>query len=206
MKNSKAKMPLYIGMAVAVIFIAAIAIFLSKCTTDNFIIPKPIAFFRIEPYDTTYTAFTGLPLNIEVNSSAIPKFSNDSSNISNNKWINIYYPRYDATIYCSYIPITPSTLQKHINNRMERISRNANTEVPRNVVFEDLSRHMSASLFFTSAESISPLQFIATDSVNYMFSGAVYFTNKVKSDSISPVIDYLTDDVIHMLQNLKINR
>lgn len=192
-------------MAIAIIAIAFMAIILSRCATNNFVIPKPFAFFRIEPYDTIYKPFIGLPINVELNTSSQASFVNDTTRAKGNEWINVYYPRYKATIYCSYVPVTRSTIEKHISNRIERIMLNANNTVPRNVVFEDSVNHKSASLFFTPAESITPLQFIATDSINYLFSGAVYFDNKITEDSISPVIDYLTDDIVHLLQNLKIN-
>lgn len=191
------------SMALVIIVIANMAILLSHCATSDFVIPKPRAYFRIEPYDTVYREFDKLPLTLMVNDSAQCTLVNDSAKASGSEWINIYYPRYKATLYCSYLPVTRKSLRKHIDNRMQRIILNAGQEIPRNIIFEDTIRNMSASVYFTSSESISPLQFIATDSTSYLFSGALYFNDKVKEDSISPVIDYITDDVIYMLQTIK---
>lgn len=191
------------SMALVVIVIANMAILLSHCATSDFVIPKPKAYFKIEPYDTAYKQFDKLPLTLMVNDSAKCSLVNDSTKANGSEWINIYYPRYKATLFCSYLPITKESLQKHIDNRMQRIILNAGQEIPRNIVFQDTIRKMSASVYFTSSESISPLQFIATDSTSYLFSGALYFNDKVKGDSISPVIDYITDDVMHMLQTIK---
>lgn len=191
------------SMALVIIVIANMAILLSHCATSDFVIPKPRAYFRIEPYDTVYREFDKLPLTLMVNDSAQCTLVNDSAKASGSEWINIYYPRYKATLYCSYLPVTRKSLRKHIDNRMQRIILNAGQEIPRNIIFEDTIRNMSASVYFTSSESISPLQFIATDSTSYLFSGALYFNDKVKEDSISPVIGYITDDVIYMLQTIK---
>ena len=191
------------SMALVVIVIANMAILLSHCATSDFVIPKPKAYFKIEPYDTVYKQFDKLPLTLMVNDSDKCSLVKDSTKDNGSEWINIYYPRYKATLFCSYLPITKESLQKHIDNRMQRIILNAGQEIPRNIVFQDTIRKMSASVYFTSSESISPLQFIATDSTSYLFSGALYFNDKVKGDSISPVIDYITDDVMHMLQTIK---
>lgn len=203
MARNTNKIPMYMSMALVIIVIANMAILLSHCATSDFVIPKPRAYFRIEPYDTVYREFDKLPLTLMVNDSAQCTLVNDSAKASGSEWINIYYPRYKATLYCSYLPVTRKSLRKHIDNRMQRIILNAGQEIPRNIIFEDTIRNMSASVYFTSSESISPLQFIATDSTSYLFSGALYFNDKVKEDSISPVIDYITDDVIYMLQTIK---
>jgi gliding motility-associated lipoprotein gldD len=203
MARNTNKIPMYMSMALVIIVIANMAILLSHCATSDFVIPKPRAYFRIEPYDTVYREFDKLPLTLMVNDSARCTLVNDSAKASGSEWINIYYPRYKATLFCSYLPVTRKSLRKHIDNRMQRIILNAGQEIPRNIIFEDTIRNMSASVYFTSSESISPLQFIATDSTSYLFSGALYFNDKVKEDSISPVIDYITDDVIYMLQTIK---
>ena len=203
MARNTNKIPMYMSMALVIIVIANMAILLSHCATSDFVIPKPRAYFRIEPYDTVYREFDKLPLTLMVNDSAQCTLVNDSAKASGSEWINIYYPRYKATLYCSYLPVTRKSLRKHIDNRMQRIILNAGQEIPRNIIFEDTIRNMSASVYFTSSESISPLQFIATDSTSYLFSGALYFNDKVKEDSISPVIGYITDDVIYMLQTIK---
>lgn len=197
------KIPLYVSMALVVIVIANLAILLSHCATSGYVIPKPKAYFKIEPYDTVYKQFSELPLTLMVNDSAQCYLVNDSTKATGSEWINIYYPRYKATLFCSYVPVTKQSLNKHIGNRIQRIMLNAGQEIPRNIIFQDTIHNMSASVYFTSAESISPLQFLVTDSTSYLFSGALYFSDKVKDDSISPVIDYITDDVMYMLQTLK---
>ena len=82
------------------------------------------------------------------------------------KWLNIRYPRYRATIYCSY----------HILHK---------------------------NLYNLSAESATPLQFVVTDSTRYLLRGALYFDESGKSDSIAPVIDYLSDDIIHLIESIE---
>ena len=54
-----------------------------------------------------------------------------------------------------------------------------------------------------SAESATPLQFIATDSVRYLLRGSVYFDEPGKSDSIAPVVGYLSDHIAHLIESIE---
>ena len=60
-----------------------------------------------------------------------------------------------------------------------------------------------ATLYNLSAESATPLQFVVTDSTRYLLRGALYFDESGKSDSIAPVIDYLSDDIIHLIESIE---
>ena len=55
----------------------------------------------------------------------------------------------------------------------------------------------------TPAESATPLQFIATDSVRYLLRGSVYFDEPGKSDSIAPVVGYLSDHIAHLIESIE---
>ncbi|MDD2960484.1 MAG: hypothetical protein PHR45_00160 [Muribaculaceae bacterium] len=190
-------------MALPVVFAIGAAIISLLIYSDNEAVPRKRGYFRIEPYDSVYVESNLLPISIEVNKNAKTYLSNDSSTNKNAMWLNIDYPRYGATVYCSYISINSSNVATHIANRIDRIIKNSRMEMPRNVVFQDTINNTSSQVFFTTAESITPLQFITTDSISFLFTGAIYFKDKVTEDSIAPVVDNITDDVMHMLQNIK---
>ena len=45
---------------------------------------------------------------------------------------------------------------------------------------------------------------MGVDSTSFIFTGALYVDGRNNPDSIAPVVDYITDDVMTMLQNLKL--
>jgi gliding motility-associated lipoprotein GldD len=47
------------------------------------------------------------------------------------------------------------------------------------------------------------LQFTLTDSIQHYFRGAVYFNNRPNNDSIAPVLSYIREDVVRMMETLK---
>lgn len=65
--------------------------------------PKPDGYLRIDPHPKAYKLIdkTGFPLSFEISQSAQGIIDNSVASA----WINIIYPRYKATVYCTYIPI-----------------------------------------------------------------------------------------------------
>ena len=52
-------------------------------------------------------------------------------------------------------------------------------------------------------EAASPFQFYLTDSVDHFVRGALYFNVVPNNDSLAPVIDYLKDDMRHMIETFE---
>ena len=49
----------------------------------------------------------------------------------------------------------------------------------------------------------SPYQFFVTDSSSHFLRGALYFNMIPNNDSLAPVIDFLKEDIEHLLLSLK---
>jgi gliding motility-associated lipoprotein GldD len=80
--------------------------------------------------------------------------------------------------------------------------QNVNTEQVEAIGYENSETQIYATLFSLSAESATPIQFVATDSNQYLLRGALYFDNPVKNDSVAPSIHYLEEDIIHLIENI----
>lgn len=157
---------------------------------------------RIEPYAAEYSAYDSLPLQLQVNASAKVLEADDASTPEGSHWINISYPRYGSTVYCTYVDVTPASLDRHLRNRYERIEKNVRGTM-RNVLFAGSITGISSDVFFAAEGNVVPLQFISTDSATFVFSGAVFIPTAANADSVAPIVDNISDDVMYMLQNLK---
>ena len=157
---------------------------------------------RIEPYTAEYSAYDSLPLQLQVNSSAKVLEADDASTPEGSHWINISYPRFGSTVYCTYVDVTPASLDRHLRNRYERIEKNVRGTM-RNVLFADSITGISSDVFFAAEGNVVPLQFISTDSATFVFSGAVFIPTAANAASVAPIVDNISDDVMYMLQNLK---
>jgi hypothetical protein len=178
--------------------LAFIVIFLS-CTRNY--TPRPKGFLRIEPPVAQYVVFdeVQLPYSFSFSRQAIIELPQSDSNIS---LLNIYYPDFDAKIYCSYIAITPRELNNYTEDCRKlagRVARNANAITEK--YYENKDNNVYATLFIIDGDAASPAQFMLTDSVKHFFRGALYYKYKTDSDSIAPVTNYIENDMTELIQS-----
>jgi gliding motility-associated lipoprotein GldD len=51
----------------------------------------------------------------------------------------------------------------------------------------------------------SAVSFFATDSIQHFLSGSLYFSVQPNIDSLSPVIRFFKEDIVHLIETLKWN-
>lgn len=159
-------------------------------------VPRRTAYFRINLYDTVYTAVSGLPLRLDVNASAVVAVD------SLGRGLDIVYPRYGVTVYCSLTAVDSLTVAGALSNRMERMSTNLGGNMSHSV--ESDTRYGFRTLMVVAdGVSQTPVQFVATDN-RLMVSGVAFFEDERPDfDSISPVYDAIERDMSHLLMNLR---
>lgn len=151
--------------------------------------PRPEAYPRVNLYPPTFhsveiTAEPDLTREILVN---------DSARVVNKQpgWYDIVYPAYGLTVNCTLTPYTAEALA----NRMERIDRNLG-----DAKAEAISVTEGIVLVAPGALR-TPVQFIATDSVNMILSGVAVsnFTPATSVDSVAPIIYAIADEMVTLI-------
>ena len=87
--------------------------------------------------------------------------------------------------------------------RLERVALDLGNKEP-DVFLHDYPEGGSATVFYSLRDCLTPVHFIATDSVGYVVSGTVVLDRISNFDSIAPVLDYLSYDVAHLVKNLNL--
>lgn len=168
--------------------------------------PRPDGYFRIDSYPDTYRRTTLLAphLSFEIPEGAVEAIDPDTTRQRDGvQWLDIRFPRYRATLYCSYHPLR-GNLDRLLNESRELVYRQSiRPDLVQAGTYENDSLHIYATLYDLSAESATPLQFVVTDSTRYLLRGSVYFDEPGKSDSIAPVIDYLSDHIAHLIESIE---
>ncbi|MDR1918609.1 MAG: gliding motility protein GldD [Tannerellaceae bacterium] len=162
--------------------------------------PKPRGYFRIEPPAPVYEAlrYDSLPYAFQVSSLARVEFPPAGSP---GRGINLSYPELEATIYCSYLPVSPSTLGMAIDESRALISRQAKNA---RRISEQAYEHPEAKVYASLYEldgSPAPLQFTLTDSLGHFFRGVLLYERVVNADSLAPVTQYLKADILELIQS-----
>jgi hypothetical protein len=202
----------------AAVFVAALTLIAWQCTGSNSDtgadstapVPRPTAYPRIDTYPATYTNIELRPLIVQINDSAVAEIDTVGKRQSaNGQWLSIHYPRYNATIYCTLTNVNSTQAAiATLANREERMAMNTGgattqiTELINTVGF-------SCKMLVTPYGTVTPVQFIATDSASFALSGTLHMqqlTNATANDSIAPIINAVETDVLHLLQSLKHNQ
>ena len=174
-----------------------------SCGSDP--IPKPKAFLRLDYPKPEYKEVkTNLPFTFEKNNLSYIlediKFSSDKKNIG----LEITYPSLKGIIHLTYKKIDETSLQRRIVDvqkitQSHAIKANAITAQP----FANFEHRVYGMLYEVSGNVASQSQFYVTDSINHFLTGALYFYVKPNYDSILPAVNYIKNDIQHIMETLK---
>ena len=185
---------------ISVFMVMAMLLPMLSCQRTGNSVPRPTAYPRLErAYDTVYRCATDM-YNIEVNSSAKINYAGETVNSCG---LQVRYEKYGATLYCDYWKLdNAADFSQTLASRMERIRRDCGDINPETYYRSYVG--YSAHVFYTLRDCLTPVHFIATDSVDAIVYGALVLDKIENYDSIYPVLDYLSYDVNHMIEHLQL--
>ena len=183
------------------ILIGVIAFLLSGC--DEHYIPKPRGYFRIELPEKQFEVYqTRCPLTTEVPVYAKIEVVNTGEDSC---WFNVVMPRYNARVYCTYVPVQ-SDLDKLFDDAYKfAFKHEMKADAIQRSTFENDSNRVYGMVYDLKGDVASPIQFFATDSTDHFLRGSLYFNHEPNADSLQPVIDYLREDIVHMMETIQWN-
>ena len=119
-------------------------------------------------------------------------------------WINLYYPDFKAEVQLTYKHIAnePLKLYEMINDAHKLTSKH---QIKAYAIDELLvpTKNNQAYVFKLQGEVPSQFQFYITDTTQHFLRGALYFRTATKNDSLAPVIEYIEEDMLHLLNTLE---
>lgn len=186
----------------ALLLLLFLPLLISSCGNGDFT-PKPKGYFRIDLPEKTYQEFNGpCPFTFEYHKEALLRKDNNPR--SEPCWMNIEYPGFGATIHLSFKPLTTDSISKVLEQYIEE----SRTLVYKHTVkasdiledrIEDDSARVFGLIYRLEGNAASSMQFYITDSTRYFVRGALYFNVATNIDSLSPVIRYIQDDILHFV-------
>ncbi|MBO4573722.1 MAG: gliding motility lipoprotein GldD [Bacteroidales bacterium] len=165
--------------------------------------PKPRGYFRIDLPEKQYVRLDTMryyAFEYPVYSTITPDYLSPDEK----DWANVEFPSFKGTIHLSY---------KAVNNNLREYLEDAYTMITKHItkatgirdsVVINRDRRVYGLVYFLDGEGVaSPLQFYLTDSTNHFMRGSLYFNVYPNNDSLQPVIDFITDDVRHLINTLE---
>lgn len=182
-------------MKINCFFLILGVVLFNSCSTD--VLPKPKAQLRLEYVEPTYQkVLTGCPFTIETSQESIIEFES-------NCWARISYPSLNASIHLTYRPVQQnlSTVLQELEKLTyeHAVKADAINAQP----YENAFKKVYGKIINVEGDVASNLQFHATDSLNNVLFGALYFNVKPNYDSLLPAINYIEKDVRNLMESIE---
>jgi len=184
-------------------------IFLLSCTHEKeqnkfSDAPRPKGFNRIELPNASYVSLEkGHPFTFEVSSFA--KVLKDTVSWAEPHWLYVYYPRWDAFIQLTYKPLNnnPKKLASLIQDAYTLASKHQGKASGIQDYVMTTKSGRKAGLIELEGEVATSFQFYTIDSTKHFLRGAVYVKTATANDSLAPIIKFIKQDAIHLIQTLE---
>ena len=182
---------------------AATVLIAISCNHENNYLPKPRGYFRNDLPEKGYTKVD----TIERYSFECPHYAiitPDFYSPDEKNWINIEMPTFKGSIHLTH---------KNVNNNLGEYLEDVHTMVTKhlqkaNGVHDSLivnEEHRVYGMFIEMDGKgvATPMQFYLTDSTKNFVRGALYFNFKPDNDSMQPVINFIREDIDHLINTFE---
>lgn len=167
----------------------------SACTSDQ--LPKPASYLLLQYPENTYSL-------IDNNCKFVFEVS-EQANVEHlgNCWMKVNYKGMKATLHITYREVK-GNLQE-ILKEVEKLTfkHTVKADAINSIPYENPSKRVYGRIYNIAGETATNLLFSATDSVNHVLAGALYFYVQPNYDSILPALKYLEKDIQHLVETLE---
>lgn len=165
--------------------------------------PRPRGFFRIDFPEKQYVTVDTLR-HYRFETPAYSAVTIDPYAPEEKDWVNVEFPDYKGTVHISY---------KNVDGNLAKYLEDAHTMITKHIVkatgirdsvVVNRDKEVYGLVYFLDGDDVaSPLQFYLTDSTEHYMRGSLYFNIVPNNDSMQPVINFITDDVRHLISTFE---
>jgi gliding motility-associated lipoprotein GldD len=171
---------------------------LSSCSKDQ--APKPRGYFRITLPDKAYVQMNK-PLPYDFRVPVYAFVTPDLLSPDQKEWVTVEIPGNHAQIHISYKKIDHNLSRLIEESRSLVYKHSQKASAIDEQIFINRANRTFGTLYILKGNAASPMQFYLTDSVTHFLRGALYIKELPNYDSLRPVIQFLSQDVIKMIES-----
>ncbi len=164
--------------------------------------PKPRGFMKVEYPTKIYKTFkSDAPFSFDY-----PEYARvvpDTSLNAEKYWYNIEFPVFDGTIYLSYKQVHNDLSAFVEDSRNLAYKHTIKAEAIDESIINNPQDKVYGLLYDFSGNTATSLQFFLTDSSRNFLRGSLYFNTTPQKDSLAPIIAFIREDVIQMIDSFK---
>ena len=117
--------------------------------------------------------------------------------------MNIYFPSYKATLHISYKEVKNNLFILTEESNKLAYDHSIKASSIEEKIFLKPAKSVYGTIYFIGGNAASPLQFFLTDSTHNFLRGSIYINATPNIDSLKPVIEFITRDVIHLIETFE---
>ena len=166
-------------------------------------LPKPRGYFRIDLPEKAYTKVD----TIERYSFECPEYAQityDRYSPNEKNWINVEMPQFKGSIHLTHKDVNDNLgdYLEDVHTMVTKHLQKANGVRDSLIVNEE--HHVYGLFIEMDGKGVAtPMQFYLTDSTRNFVRGALYFNFMPNNDSMQPVINFIRDDIDHMIETFE---
>ena len=183
------------------LLLIVLALLIVSCNPHH--IPKPRGFLRIDlPENHVY--FPAQFQNIATFDMSVHAQLEEKQNTQKSIWFNISYPEWNGKLFLSYFHLNDTSLMPLTEDaRRFAYKHSVKATSIQESVFAFPYKHVHGMVYEVGGNTASAIQFFATDSVEHFILGSLYINAEPNRDSLNPVINYISQDILHMIETLE---
>jgi gliding motility-associated lipoprotein GldD len=116
--------------------------------------------------------------------------------------MDIEFPSLKAKIHLTYFDLHGNLAKLTELSRELTYKHTIRADAIEEKLWSDDSARVYGILYDLKGNTASAVQFFATDSTKHYLRGSLYFMAEPNEDSLLPVITFLRDDIIHLMETL----
>ena len=175
-----------------------------SCTKDY--IPKPRGYFRISFQEKSYRTMDSAALPYRFDIPRYSKIMPDNDRLAEPFWVNLKIPAHKAELNLSYKKVENNLAKLIEDSRTLAYKHSIKADAINERIFLNPEKKVYGTIYMIEGNTASPLQFYLTDSTYHFLRGALYIREVPNIDSLRPVIDFLTPDVIRLIETTEWTR
>lgn len=183
-----------------------IVVLFSALSCKKEYVPKPRGYFRISFQEKTYHKLDSVALPYRFEIPGYSRLAPDEGRLSEQFWVNLHVPAHKAEVHISYKNVEGNLLKLTEDSRTLAYKHTIKADAIDERVFINHEKKVYGTIFMIEGNAASPLQFYLTDSTRHFLRGALYIREVPNIDSIRPVIEFLTPDVIRLIETTEWTR
>jgi len=184
------------------IFLLVAAMFLLGTSCKQNYTPKPEGYLKITYPEKSYRTYS----DQEFYQFEIPDYAEveiESGPRSEKGWINVSIPQLNGKIHLSYKPVNDQLTELITDSRELVYKHTVKAHGIEETPFIQSDQKRFGMIYDLKGDVASAVQFFITDSTDHFLRGSLYFNCRPNRDSLNPVINFLREDIIHMIETTR---